>query len=127
MITIDSTTYDVNIKLISRKPDALYKYAERTQDGVLQKEIIGQYFNYDVQCGMSVNNVTDYAALFLKITEPVEFHTITNMPGAPTGYESFECYFAGIKDDVAKWTDAGVKYFRNLSFSIIQRRPSRTP
>lgn len=127
MITIDGTTYNVDIEIVNRNPAALDNYAERTQNGVLQRELIGWYFNYDVRVGMSLDNVDDYAALFLKLTEPIEFHDITNMPGAPSGYENFECYFAGIKDELFYRTDAGVQYFRNLSFSIIQRSPSRTP
>ncbi len=125
-INIDSTTYDVNIKIVNRRADALDKYAERTQDGVLQRELIGFYFNFDLECGMSVNNVTDYAALFLKLTEPTEFHTVV-VPGAPSGYGTFECYFANIRDEVARYNLNGVDYFRNLSFSVIARSPARVP
>lgn len=126
-ITIDGTTYNVPLKVVSRKSDVLDKYAERTENGVLHRELIGVYYNFDVQAGMSRNNVTDYAALYLKLTEPTAFHTITDMPGAPSGYGTFDCYFAGVKDESYRWIDGGTQYFRNLSFSIIQQSPSRTP
>lgn len=122
-ITIDTITYDVPIKVLNRKADMLYKYAERTEDGNLKSELIGVYFNYDVQAGMSANNVTDYAALWLKLTEPVESHTIT-LPDE-SGTITYSCYFAGIKDEVSK--EGATNYFRNLSFSAIARGPSRTP
>jgi hypothetical protein len=125
-ITIDSTTYDVPIVSISRKADSLDKGAERTQDGVLHRELIGIYFNYDVVMGMSANNVADYAALFLKLTEPTEYHTVV-IPGAPAGYETVQIYFGSIRDEMMRFQLNGVDYFKSLSFSIIARAPSRTP
>ena len=125
-ITIDSTSYDVAIKIVNRRAEALDKYAERTQDGELHRELIGWFFNYDIECGMSSNNVSDYAALFLKLTEPTEFHTIS-MPGAPSGYGSFTCYFASIRDELQRYQRNGVDYFRNLSFSVIAKSPARVP
>lgn len=125
-ISIDGISYDVNIKVVNRKADALYKYAERTQDGELHSEMIGQYYNYDVECGMSSHNVEDYAALWDKLTEATEFHTITSMPGAPSGYGSFTCYFANVRDELKRYQKNGVDYFRNLSFSIIVKSPSRS-
>jgi len=126
-ITIDAITYDVDIKVVNRKVDKLYKYAERTQDGKLQAELIGVFYNFDVECGMSQNNTADYAALFLLLSDATEFHTITNMPGAPSGYTTIECYFNSINDELKRYQKNGVDYFRNLSFSIISRNPARTP
>lgn len=124
MITIDGINYDVPIKIVRRKVDVLDKYAERVESGVLHREVLGVYFNYDLECGMSSHNVADYAALFLKLSEPVEFHTII-MPGAPSGYAEFSCYFANVTDEVKRYNEGGVNYFRNLSFSVIARSPSR--
>ncbi len=125
-LVVDSITYDVNIKIVKRKAESLDKYAERSEDGTLHRELIGVYFNYDLECGMSSHNVSDYAALYLKLTEPIEFHTIT-VPGAPSGYETFDCYFANIRDEVAHYQRNGIDYFRNLSFSVITQNPTRVP
>ena len=127
-ITIDSTTYDVPLLIVGREFEPLDKYAERTEDGKLQRELIGFYFNYSVQTGMSKNNQTDYDALMIKLTEPVEFHTIT-MPAISGTFETFECYFSGIRDEVYKWTDdpGGVTYSRRLTFRVIARDATRTP
>jgi hypothetical protein len=120
VIIIDGTSYDVPLTAKKRKAEMLYKYAERTQDGVLHSELIGVYVNYDCSVGMSANNVSDYAALYLKLTEPVVSHSIV-MLGV-----TFDCYFAGINDEVVRErTEAD--YFRNLSFSIIAISPTRTP
>ena len=119
-LTIDSISYDVPVKVLSRAADALYKYAERTSDGVLRSELIGLFVNYKVQCGMSAFNVSDYAALYLKITEPVTSHSVTILG------DTFDAYFAGINDEVVR-QKSGTDYLRNLSFSIIAISPARTP
>lgn len=119
-IVIDSITYNVPIKTLNRKADALDKFAERTEDGVLHREPIGVFYNYDVVMGMSANNVSDYAALFLKLTEAVESHTITLLGS------TFTAYIANVKDEAVK--DDGVnRYYRNLSFSVIAISPTITP
>lgn len=125
MIIIDSITYEVPIKVLSRKADMLYRYAERVQNGDLKSELIGVYFNYEVSAGMSANNVEDYAALWLKLTEPVESHTIT-LPNE-SGTITYDCYFANIKDEIVRVQGDGTTYFRNLTFSAIARSPARTP
>jgi hypothetical protein len=118
-IVIDSTTYDVPLKVINRKSESLFKYAERTEDGILHSELIGIYFNYDLEVGMSKNNVSAYAALYLRLTEPVETHEVVILG------DTFNCYFAGIRDEVAK--TGATNYFRNLSFSVIAISPARVP
>ena len=49
MIVIDSIDYDIPIVSLSGQADMLDKYAERTVDGVLHRELIGVYDNYEIQ------------------------------------------------------------------------------
>jgi hypothetical protein len=125
-IVIDSTTFSVPIISINRKVEPLYKFAERTEDFVLHSEIGGVFYNFDLTMAMSANNVTDYAALFLKLSEPVESHEVT-IPGAPSGYETTNYYVANLRDEVARYNKNGVDYFRKLSFSLIAISPARVP
>jgi hypothetical protein len=118
-IIIDSITYDVPIKTLNRKAEMLYKYAERVETGDLKSELIGVYINYDFSAGMSLKNVADYAALYLKLTEPVETHEIIVLG------DTFTCYFSNIRDEVAK--TGTIDYFRNLTFSVIATSPTRVP
>ena len=122
-ITIDSVTYNVPIKTLQRKAELLFKYAERTSDGVLHAEPIGTYYNFQLSAGMSANNISDYAALWVKLTDPDYEHEIT-LPDE-SGTLTFDCYFAGITDEVAK--DGTTNYFRSLTFSVIAISPARTP
>lgn len=126
-ITIDSITYDVPIlSSINRSGEILFKYAERTQDGVLHAEAIGTYYNFDLQMGRSENNASDYAALWIKITDPVHEHEVT-MPDGDGSILTFDAYFAGMKDSVRKWESGGATYYRELRFSVIAISPARTP
>jgi len=124
-IIIDSVTYDIPLETVSRKADILYKSAERTADGTLHSELIGVFYNFTVKAGMSANNISDYAALWVKLTEPVESHTIT-LPDETANGLTFTCYFANIADDVVKWYPTQ-SYFRSLTFSVIAISPARTP
>jgi hypothetical protein len=118
-IIIDSVTYDIPLITVSRKIDKLYKYAERTDDGVLHSEIIGVYKNYTFACGQSANNVTDYNALIAKLSEAVESYTITVLG------DTYSCYFANINDVLIK--DSGTPYYRSLTFDVIAISPAVTP
>ncbi len=123
-ITIDSITYDIPVLSIKRAAEFLDKYAERTEDGVLHRELIGVYYNYSLQFGRT-NNTTEYAALWTKLTEPVEFHDVVvpDGDGAPL---TFTAYFAGVSDELRKDTDAKT-FWKSLTVNFIAQEPARTP
>ena len=58
-ITIDGVEFLIPLLSIKRTADALDKYAERTEDGDLKREVIGVYYNYQ----LSVGTVDDDACL----------------------------------------------------------------
>jgi hypothetical protein len=122
-ITIDSTTYNIPVVSIKRKADFLDKYAERTEDGVLHRELIGVYFNYELQFGRTTDT-SEYALLWQKLTEPEEFHTVT-VPDED-GNVSFTAYFSNVSDVLRK--DAGAtKFWKSLTVNFIAKEPARTP
>src|SRR5574340_410654 len=109
MIIIDGITFNIPIVSIHRKADFLDKYAERTEDGILHRELIGVYFNYELKFGSTAPN-TEYAALWQKLTEPEEFHTVT-LPDEDGDF-TFTAYFAGVSDDLRKDYGAEKKYWK---------------
>jgi len=125
-LVIDSITYDVPFTAISRKGEILFKYAERTQDGVLRAEAIGTYYNYELQAGQSENNRVVYDALWIKITNPNYEHEIT-LPDGHNSVLTFNCYFSNFSDEVRSWKIGDVSLFRSLTFSVIALSPARTP
>jgi len=126
MITIDGNSYDIPFVTMSRTGEILFKYAERTSDGVLQAEAIGTYYNFNVECGRSVNNEADYNALWLKITDPNHAHTII-LPDGSSGTKTVGVYFSNQSDEVRVWKIGEQNLYRAMSFSIISLSPARTP
>lgn len=119
MITIDSIAYDVPVISIRRTADFLDKYAERTEDGTLQRELIGVYFNYQLQFGRTTDTA-EYAALWNKLTEATEFHTVT-VPDESGDY-TFTAYFANVSDEILKQRGAA-NFWQNLTVNFIAKAP----
>ena len=122
MITIDGVSYDVPVISIKRRADFLDKYAERTEDGKLHRELIGVYFNYQIQFGRTTN-VTEYAALWGKLTEAEEFHTVT-VPDESGDY-TFTAYFSNVGDELLKKKLIG-NFWKNLTVNFVAQEPART-
>jgi len=122
MITIDGITYDIPVISIDRKADFLDKYANRTENGDLQRELIGVYFNYQLKLG-SITNPTAYALLWDKLTEPVEFHTVT-VPDENGDY-TFTAYFSNVGDSLKKQKNT-VNYWQNLTVNFTAKSPARS-
>jgi len=122
MIIIDGTTYNIPVLSITRRADFLDKYAERTEDGVLHRELIGVYFNYQLKFGQTYNT-SEYNALWAKLSEPEEFHTVT-VPDEDGDY-TFTAYFSNVGDELRK--DKGAThYWKNLTVNFISESPART-
>ena len=95
MIIIDDIEYDVPIESMEALADMLDKYAERTNDGTLHRELIGVYDNYEITFTSSNVNQSIYAALWWKLTEPTPWHKVV----LPTvlGTREIWGYFANTK------------------------------
>lgn len=125
-ITIDGSTYNVPVKMIKRSADFLYKYAERTMDGKLHSEMIGVYINYQLQFGRA--SMADYAALWEKLTEPVEFHTIsipTEDGATASGLVEFEAYFSNVTDEFVMINGTS-RWMKDLTVNFIAQIPARS-
>lgn len=121
MITIDGVVYNVPVISLKRSADFLDKFAERTIDGKLHRELIGVYYNYQIQFGRAPT-IAAYNALWDKLTEPEEFHTVI-VPDEE-GTRTFSAYFSNIKDEMVRWSDDG-NYFKRLTVNFIARQPAR--
>ena len=122
MIIIDGETYNIPVISVTRKADFLDKYAERTVDGVLHREIIGVYFNYQIKFGHTFDTA-EYSLLWNKLTEPEEFHTVT-VPDEDGDY-TFTAYFSSVGDELTK-TRAAANFWKSLTVHFIAQSPART-
>ena len=122
MIVIDGDTFNIGVKSIKRKADFLDKYAQRTENGDLQRELIGVYFNYELEFAPT-NDVAEYARLWDKLTEPEEFHQVT-VPDENGNY-TFTAYFSGVGDEIHRIKD-GQPYFQVLKVNFTAKSPARS-
>lgn len=99
MVIVDGIGYDIDVLHLKRTADFLDKYAERTESGDLKRELIGVYFNYKLELGPGIKP-DEYARFWRKLTEPVEFHTVT-VPDEAGDY-TFKAYFSNVGDELLR-------------------------
>ncbi len=121
MLYIDGIGYKIDVLSVKRTADFLDKYAERTENGDLERELIGVYFNYKLQLGPGVDR-TEYARLWDKLTEPIEFHEVT-VPDEDGDY-TFTAYFSNVADELLRKV-AEKNYWKNLTVNFIAKKPAR--
>ena len=121
MLYIDGIGYKIDVLSVKRTADFLDKYAERTENGDLERELIGVYFNYKLQLGPGIDR-TEYARLWDKLTEPVEFHEVT-VPDEDGDY-TFTAYFSNVADELLRKV-AEKNYWKNLTVNFIEKKPAR--
>lgn len=121
MIRIDGSDFNIPIVLIDMSADMLDKYAERTSDGILHRELIGVYYNFKITFSSSYNNPVEYARLWQKLTEPVEFHTVTLWD--EDGEYSQLGYFANTQHRIIKVDSTNQAYFRELTTEFVAKQP----
>ena len=121
MLYIDGIGYKIDVLSVKRTADFLDKYAERTENGDLERELIGVYSNYKLQLGPGVDRA-EYARLWDKLTEPVEFHEVT-VPDEDGDY-TFTAYFSNVADELLRKV-AERNYWKNLTVNFIAKKPAR--
>lgn len=123
-IVIDGTTYAVPVIAIDETCEFLDKFAERTQDGILHRELIGTFHNQKIQFG-SPADMTAYNALWAKLTEAEEFHTVT-VPDADGVDFTFTAYFSNVTRSLRKW-DGNKTTWRGMTVNFVAQGPKATP
>ena len=124
-IRVDGIHFDIPMVSLKRSAEFLDKYAERTEDGVLHRELIGVYYNYTLTVGSSTAfGDTDYDYFWDVMTEPKEFHEIS-IP-IKNGYYTFTAYISSVSDEYKKILD-GKAEFTGFTCKFTAQRPARTP
>ena len=121
-LIIDNEIYNIKVKTgIKRNADFLDKYAERTDDGDLKRELIGVYFNYkNISFEKQTDeNYSEYERLYDKLTEAEEFHNI-EIAGT-----SFKAYFSNVSDEMYLYKN-GRPYYRKLTVNFTAKMPARS-
>lgn len=122
MLFVDGQGYDVDVIEVKRKAEFLDKYAERTESGDLERELIGVYFNYNLKLGPNTNPEA-YDRLWEKLSEAKEFHTVSVPYGADRAY-TFTAYFSNVADEMLCKTTRN--NWHNLTVNFISKAPAKT-
>ena len=121
-LQIDGAEYQVAIvSPMQRTGDILDLTANRTEDGVLHREVIGTYYNYTLGI-LAPNNPQLYQEVWWKLTEPVASHQVQ----LPYQTSAFEGYFSSCKDGVKLVNADGTVVGTGISCKLTATRPSRT-
>lgn len=122
MLIIDGDVFRIDVQSITRTADFLDKYAERTESGDLERELIGVYYNYKLTFCPGIDRA-EYARLWKKLTEPVEFHRVT-VPDESGDY-TFTAYFSNVGDKLM--LKRGPRnYWKDLTVNFIAKSPARS-
>ena len=120
-IKIDNIYFDIPMVSLKRNADVLDKYANRTEDGDLKREIIGVYYNFTLTVGV-VENPALYQSLWDKLTEPTEFHTV-ELPDI-NGVYRFTAYISSVSDEYMK-VKSNSASFQGLTAKFTAKSPAR--
>lgn len=121
-ITIDGNIYNIGVYAdVKEAADFLDKYANRTDDGDLKRELIGVYFNFsnikfEPQTDM---NYEEYERLWDKLTEPEEFHNIKI-----ANFE-FKAYFNSVSRVIYGFAN-NKAYRKDMTVNFTAKKPARS-
>lgn len=125
--TVDNVAYDVfipenGIKRQGRVLDG--DNVGRTKAGDMIRDIIGTYYNYEIQVDAKALSQEEYDRLYEVLSAPVDSHMLTVPYGQTT--LSFKAYVSNVDDSLKKIDDDG-NHWEGLSFAFTAMSPQRRP
>lgn len=126
LFLLDGKAYDVFVPTEGLKRSFQVLDGEntgRTLAGVMFRDIIGTYYNYEVTILPRNGNLQAYDSFYEVISAPTEFHTMT----FPYGQETltFQAYVASGQDAIKRISN-GKTYWTGLSLQFVAKKPQRT-
>lgn len=121
-LLIDGVRVDINVLAdFDESADILDKYANRTQDGVLHRKVIGTYYNFSNIKFEDQNdkNYDAYEYIWQILSQPKAFHTIT------IGGYTFSAYVSSIKRKCNYFNNNRL-YHKNMQCNFTAEKPART-
>jgi hypothetical protein len=121
-IVIDGITFNIGVFAdIKEAADFLDKYANRTEDGDLKRELIGVYFNFsDIKFEPQTDdNYEEYERLWNKLSEPEEFHQIKI-----ANFE-FKSYFSNVSRVICGYKNNRA-YRKDMTVNFTAKKPARS-
>lgn len=98
--------------------------AGRTMDGAMRRDIIGTYYNYNMELTSDYSDLSEYDKLYEALSAPVDSHAIV-VPYAQETLE-FQAYVANGTDNLLHKRPAFNKW-NNLTVNFVSMKPQRRP
>lgn len=124
--TVDGIEYNVLVTSLSRSGKVKEsKLSGDVKSGNRFRDIIGTYYNYEMEIGTDRLSPADYDALYEVLTAPVESHTVA-LPYGRNGTMEFEAYVQQVDDDLKRDADAA-RMWAGMTVTFYAKRPQRRP
>ena len=98
--------------------------AGRLQNGRMERDIIGTYYNYSLQIDTRGLSVADYDALYEVLTSPVNYHVVVMPYGQ--GTISFDAYVSGVEDNLIM-SSGSRNTWGGMTVDFVAMAPKRVP
>lgn len=122
---IDGISYDVEVKNLTRSFDILDgTKAGRAINGGMIRDIIGTYYNYEMDLDTSRMNYTEYDNLYERLSAPQDSHHL-EIPYGQSMLE-FEAYVSS-GSDTLKRKDLNGTWWEGLKVKFVAMEPQRRP
>lgn len=126
VFSVDGVEYpEVNVISLERTFAVMDgENAGRTMDGAMRRDIIGTYYNYNMELTSDYSDLSEYDKLYEVLSAPVDSHTIV-VPYAQETLE-FQAYVANGTDNLLHKRPAFNKW-NNLTVNFVAMKPQRRP
>lgn len=126
VFTVDGVEYpNVNVISLERTFAVMDgENAGRTMDGAMRRDIIGTYYNYNMELTSDYSDLTEYDKLYEVLSAPVDSHTIVVPYGQ--GTLTFSAYVANGNDNLIHKRPTFNKW-NNLKINFVAMKPQRRP
>lgn len=98
--------------------------AGRLQNGCMERDIIGTYYNYTLTIDTKGMRMSEYDALYEVLTAPVDYHVVTLPYGQ--GVISFDAYVSGVEDNLIMAQASG-NTWGGMTVNFVAMAPKRVP
>lgn len=123
VFTIDGVGFDVSVTKLERSGSVLDSAASgRALSGIMNREIIGTYYNYTMSIEPKTSNLREYDSLYYALSAPVDSHEIKVPYGQ--GTLTFSAYVSTVTDKLKHWSDRGCVW-GDLQVNFVAMQPER--
>lgn len=133
--TIDDVAFE-NIRVVSCQQTFEIldgEGATRTLDGIMHRDIIGTYYNYNLKLSpkMTEAGMREYNKLWNMVSNPQEKHTLV-VPydvgdSVVHDTQTYQAYITSGKREMKKYNYNGVDYWGEGEFNFISVSPKKRP